>query len=225
MKNRILILFLLLVSISSQAQKKAWAYAAGLSGISILLYNDASKEAQKKYYDSNLSNFHTSADNILQYSPTLLNIGLHLAGLEDKSSKKELLGKFIIGTSTYVVIAQGLKYGINETRPDGTERSFPSGHTTTAFFGARMLDKAYGKKYPAIAVGGYALASATGAFRMANNKHWATDIFMGAAIGIASAEIADWAYPKFKKVMNKTAVEWEPIVAPNYYAARLSYTF
>ncbi len=225
MKNRILVLFLLLVSITSQAQKKAWAYAAGLSGISILLYNDASKEAQKKYYDSNLSNFHTSADNILQYSPTLLNIGLHLAGLEDKSSKKELLGKFILGTGTYVVITQGLKYGINETRPDGTERSFPSGHTTTAFFGARMLDKAYGKKYPAIAIGGYALASATGALRMANNKHWATDIFMGAAIGIASAEIADWAYPKFKKVLNKTAVEWEPIVAPNYYAARLSYTF
>lgn len=225
MKNRILVGLLLLLCLSTHAQKKAWAYAAGLSGISILLYNDASKEAQKKYYDSKLSNFHTSADHILQYSPTLLNIGLHLAGLADNSSKKELLGKFILGTGSYVVIAQGLKYGINETRPDGTERSFPSGHTTTAFFGARMLDKAYGKKYPAIAIGGYALASATGALRIANNKHWASDIFMGAAIGIASAEIADWAYPKFKKAMNNTVVEWEPIVAPNYYAARLSYTF
>ena len=224
MKNRILA-FLLLVSVHTYAQKKAWAYAAGLSGISILLYNDSSKEAQKKYYDANLNNFHTSADNILQYSPTLLNIGLHLAGLEDKSSKKELLGKFIIGTGTYVVITQGLKYGINETRPDGTDHSFPSGHTTTAFFGARMLDKAYGKKYPIIAIGGYALASTTGALRMANNKHWASDIFMGAAIGIVSAEIADWAYPKFKKAMNNSALEWEPIISPNFYAARMSYTF
>jgi membrane-associated phospholipid phosphatase len=225
MKNKVLIVLLLLLGLESQAQKKAWAYAAGLSGISILLYNDASKEAQKNYYDSNLSNFHTSADNILQYSPTLLNIGLHLTGLADKSSKKELLGKFILGTGTYVVITQGLKYGINETRPDGTDHSFPSGHTTTAFFGARMLDKAYGKKYPAIAIGGYALASATGALRMANNKHWASDVFMGAAIGITSAEIADWAYPKLKKALNKTALNWEPIVSPNFYAARVSYSF
>jgi membrane-associated phospholipid phosphatase len=225
MKNKVLIVLLLLLGLESQAQKKAWAYAAGLSGISILLYNDASKEVQKNYYDSNLSNFHTSADNILQYSPTLLNIGLHLTGLADKSSKKELLGKFILGTGTYVVITQGLKYGINETRPDGTDHSFPSGHTTTAFFGARMLDKAYGKKYPAIAIGGYALASATGALRMANNKHWASDVFMGAAIGITSAEIADWAYPKLKKALNKTALNWEPIVSPNFYAARVSYSF
>jgi len=61
--------------------------------------------------------------------------------------------------------------------------------------------------------------------RLANNQHWATDVLMGAAIGIASAEIADWAYPKIKKAMNKTAVKWEPIVAPNYYAARVSYSF
>jgi membrane-associated phospholipid phosphatase len=224
MKNRIIAL-LLLISVHTYAQKKAWAYAAGLSGISILLYNDASKEAQKKYYQENLSDFNTSADNFLQYSPTLLNISLHLAGLEGKSNKKELLSKFILGTGTYVVITQGLKYGINETRPDGTDHSFPSGHTTTAFFGARMLDKAYGKKYPAIAIGGYALASATGALRMANNKHWGTDVFMGAAIGIASAEIADWAYPKLNQALNKTALNWEPIVAPNFYAARVSYSF
>ena len=224
MKNRILVL-LLLVNFHTFAQKKAWGYVAGLSGISILLYNDASKEAQKKYYQENFSNFNTSADNYLQYSPTLLNIGLHLAGLEGESNKKELLGKFILGTGTYVVITQGLKYGINETRPDGTDHSFPSGHTTTAFFGARMLDKAYGKKYPAIAIGGYTLASATGALRVANNKHWGTDVLMGAAIGIASAEIADWAYPKFKKALNKTALNWEPIVAPNFYAARVSYSF
>ncbi len=225
MKNRILVLFMLFLSIQSQAQKKAWVYAAGLSGVSLLLYNDASKEAQQKYYQENLSHFKTSTDNFLQYSPTLLNIGLHLAGLEDPTSKKDLVGTFIVGTGTYYVLAQGLKYGINETRPDGNDRSFPSGHTTTAFFGARMLDKAYGKKYPGIAVGGYVLASTTGVLRVANNKHWVSDIFMGAAIGIVSAELAHWAYPKLKKSLNKTTLDWEPIVAPNYYAARLNYTF
>jgi membrane-associated phospholipid phosphatase len=60
---------------------------------------------------------------------------------------------------------------------------------------------------------------------MANNKHWATDVAMGAAIGIASAEFAHWAYPKLKKSLDKTSLNWEPIVAPNFYAARVSYAF
>jgi membrane-associated phospholipid phosphatase len=88
-----------------------------------------------------------------------------------------------------------------------------------------MLDRAYGKQYPLISIGGYALATATGALRIANNKHWATDVAMGAAIGIASAEIAHWIYPKLKKSLDKTSLNWEPIVAPNYYAARVSYAF
>jgi len=73
-----------------------------------------------------------------------------VAGLESDETKKDLIGKFIIGTGTYAVITQSLKYGINETRPDGTNHSFPSGHTSTAFFGARMLDKAYGKNTPSL---------------------------------------------------------------------------
>jgi membrane-associated phospholipid phosphatase len=88
-----------------------------------------------------------------------------------------------------------------------------------------MLDRSFGKKYPAIAIGGYALATATGALRMANNKHWASDVAMGAAIGIASAELAYWAYPKLKKSLNKTSLTWEPVVAPNFYAARVRYAF
>ena len=225
MKNKILAIFFLLVSLSVQAQKKAWVYAAGLSGISLLLYNEASKDEQRKIYQANFEGFQTSADDILQYSPTVINVSMHLLGVQDQVDKKDLLGTFLVGTGTYFVLTKGLKISINETRPDGSEHSFPSGHTTTAFFGARMLDKSYGKKYPAIAIGGYALATATGAMRLANNKHWASDVFMGAAIGIASAEVAHWVYPKFKKAINKTALDWEPIVAPNFYAARVSYNF
>lgn len=209
----------------SLAQNKAWYYVAGLSTASAILYTDFAKNEQQNYYQNNLQSFHSSADDFLQYSPTLLNIGLHVAGLKDNQKPKELLTIFLIGTGTYTVLTQGLKYTINETRPDGTDHSFPSGHTATAFFGARMLDRAYGKQYPLISIGGYALATATGAMRIANNKHWATDVAMGAAIGIASAEIAHWIYPKLKKSLDKTSLNWEPIVAPNYYAARVSYAF
>ncbi|MHA8077105.1 phosphatase PAP2 family protein [Aquirufa sp. TARAVU-A1A] len=225
MKNKFLGFLLLIISIPSLAQNKAWYYVAGLSTASAILYGDFAKNEQQNYYQNNLQSFHSSADDVLQYSPTLINLGLHVAGLKDNQKPKELIAVFLIGTGTYTVMTQGLKYAINETRPDGTDHSFPSGHTATAFFGARMLDRSFGKQYPLISVGGYALATATGALRIANNKHWATDVAMGAAIGIASAEIAHWIYPKLKKSLDKTSLNWEPIVAPNYYAARVSYAF
>lgn len=225
MKNKIIGILFLVISIPSLAQNKAWYYVVGLSTASAILYTDFAKNEQRNYYQNNLQSFHSSADDFLQYSPTLLNMGLHVAGLKDNQKPKELFTLFLLGTGTYTVITQGMKYAINETRPDGTDHSFPSGHTATAFFGARMLDRSFGKKYPLISIGGYALATATGAMRIANNKHWATDVAMGAAIGIASAEIAHWAYPKLKKSLDKTSLQWEPIVAPNFYAARVSYAF
>jgi membrane-associated phospholipid phosphatase len=225
MKNSFLGFLFLLISISSLAQNKAWYYVAGLSTASAILYTDFAKNEQQKYYQNNLIGFHSSADDFLQYSPALFNVGLHLAGLQDTQRPKDLVALFVIGTGTYTVITQGLKYAVNETRPNGTDHSFPSGHTATAFFGARMLDRSFGKKYPAIAIGGYALATATGALRIANNKHWASDVAMGAAIGIASAEVAYWVYPKLKKSLDKTSLTWEPMVAPNFYAARVSYAF
>jgi membrane-associated phospholipid phosphatase len=225
MKNSAICFLFLCTSLSSFGQNKSWYFVAGLTGASALLYNDFSKEKQKAFHDEYFTGFNTSVDNVLQYSPTLVNLGLNFTGLSKNVNAKDQLATFLLGTGTYVVITQGLKYSINEIRPDGSDHSFPSGHTTTAFFGARMLDRAYGKKYPVIALGGYALATATGALRMANNKHWATDVAMGAAIGIASAEFAHWAYPKLKKSLDKTSLNWEPIIAPNFYAARVSYAF
>jgi hypothetical protein len=50
---------------------------------------------------------------------------------------------------------------------------------------------------------------------------------MGAGIGIASAEIASYLYPKIKLKLNKSKSAWnfEPQIAPNYYVARLNYSF
>ena len=53
---------------------------------------------------------------------------------------------------------------------------------------AHMLHKEYGNVSPWISVGGYAVATATGATRMLNNKHWMSDILAGAGIGILAVE-------------------------------------
>ena len=54
---------------------------------------------------------------------------------------------------------------------------------------ATMFNKEYGHKSPWIVVGAYSMATVTGLMRMANNKHWLSDVLTGAGIGILSTEI------------------------------------
>ena len=228
MKNKlftILCLFISLQSIGQAKVKRGWKAAAALATTSALVYNDFSHTAQSDFRSKHLADFKTSADDYLQYTPTLINIGSHLLGLKTKSQPKDQAALFVLGTGIYFVTAKTMKYVVNETRPNGEPYSFPSGHTTTAFFGAHALAKEYWEEHPGIAITGYALATTTGILRMANNEHWASDVFMGAAVGIASAEVAYWVYPKLKKALHQSALEWDPIVTPTYYAARVQVRF
>lgn len=210
-------------------KNKQWIAPILLGGIGLACYNQPIKNAQLEFRNDNFPNFQTKADDFLQFTPTLLYIGMNISdrlAAKSKERLKDQFGVFVIGTGTYVLLAQVLKRGINETRPDGSDFAFPSGHTTTAFFGARLLDKEFRQTKPWLVASAYTLATATGFLRMANNKHWASDVLVGAGLGIASAEFAYWVYPKIQmKLEKKQAFRFEPILAPNLYAARVAYTF
>ena len=44
-----------------------------------------------------------------------------------------------------------------------------------------------------IPIAGYTVATATGVMRMLNNRHYLSDVVVGAAVGILTAELAYWA--------------------------------
>lgn len=76
-------------------------------------------------------------------------------------------------------------------RPDSSDYlSFPSGHTAQAFVAASIVHKEYRYKSQWYGIGAYTIAASVGLFRMVNNKHWESDVFVGAGIGILSAHIA-----------------------------------
>jgi hypothetical protein len=81
-------------------------------------------------------------------------------------------------------LTEGLKETAQRTRPDGTKLSFPSGHASATFATATVLQREFGWKVGAPA---YALASYVAASRLSENKHFASDVVFGAAIGIVSA--------------------------------------
>ena len=137
-----------------------------------------------------LPRFRRHADDYLQYLPAAVMLGMKIGGVEGRSSWGRMLTSDAFSALLMGSVVYSLKQTTHVTRPDGSnDQSFPSGHTATAFMTATMLTKEYGHKSPWIGIGAYSVATATGLMRMANNKHWLSDVLTGAGIGILSTEL------------------------------------
>jgi membrane-associated phospholipid phosphatase len=149
-----------------------------------------SKIRIQQHLQDKMNGFHTSADDYLQFVPMAAMFSFKLAGVQSRS---DLLNQMILTAKSEMVLAAivySMKHFIRVMRPDGsTDNSMPSGHTAQAFVSATLLDMEYRDTSPWISVGGYLCAAATGYLRVANNRHWASDVLIGAGIGIASVKL------------------------------------
>lgn len=145
--------------------------------------------------------FHQKYDDWLQYAPAGLMVGMKAFGVEGRSSWGRMLVSDAFSAGLMAIAVNSLKYTCRVMRPDGSSRnSFPSGHTATAFMTATMLHKEYGHRSPWYSIGGYAVATVTGVTRQLNNRHWMSDVMVGAGIGILATEfgyfLADLIFKK-----------------------------
>lgn len=137
-----------------------------------------------------LPRFSRHADDYMQYAPAAIMLGMKATGVQSRSSWGRMLVSDAFSAILMGSTVNTLKRTTHVERPDGSNKhSFPSGHTATAFMTATMFNKEYGHKSPWVGVGAYGMATATGLMRMANNKHWLSDVLTGAGIGILSTEI------------------------------------
>ncbi len=132
-------------------------------------------------------------DNYLQYLPAVTPMALNLCGFEGRHNLKKLLllegGSYLLGAGWL----NAFKYGFAKERPDNSaSNSFPSGHTFTAFVGAEIIRREYGKEHPWLAVAAYGVATLVGVMRVYNNRHWAGDVLAGAGLGILSTTLVYW---------------------------------
>jgi len=77
--------------------------------------------------------------------------------------------------------------------------SFPSGHTTVAFAAATVFATEY-KNQPLIPILAYSVASLIGISRVTENKHWATDVLVGAGLGYLSGRQVSRNYHRYAKL-------------------------
>ncbi len=131
-----------------------------------------------------------------------------IVGFIKKDKKLQRQGwETVGGLAINTIVTQGLKYSINRERPYDkypllinpyaieTDKSFPSGHTSTAFSVATSLSIQYKKWY--VVLPAYAWASSVGYSRLYLGEHYPTDVLAGAAIGAGSAWLSHYLNKKY----------------------------
>lgn len=148
--------------------------------------------------------FHTKLDNYLPYLPGVVSLGLASAGVKGKHSLGDQVILAILSNIVAQGVTQSLKRVVNYPRPDGEDNhSFPSGHTTWAFSNATLLHEEYGQRSVFYSIGGYGTATAVGAMRVLNNRHWAADVLFGAAVGIGATKLVYISYPWLQRTVRR----------------------
>ena len=94
--------------------------------------------------------------------------------------------------------------------------SFPSGHTTAAFAAATVYAMEYRDK-PLIPIISYSAATLIGLSRLTENKHWPTDVLVGAMLGYLSGRQVVNNYHRYSKIKHGKASHEPVSFNVNYY--------
>jgi membrane-associated phospholipid phosphatase len=174
--------------------KKAFKTPVLLLGAGMLAFADIDFIGRADIYEERNERapaFKTHIDDYLQYAPIAGVLVLNTLGVKGEHSFSKQMWLLAKSELIMAAIVCPLKQLTEVPRPDGTSHnSFPSGHTAQAFVAATFIHKEYGKQNLIYSILGYGSATAVGAFRVLNNRHWTTDVFFGAGIGILSTNLA-----------------------------------
>jgi len=235
MKSKVIIAIALLLSLKGNAQQKdsipflikedKLTYkqfvipAILISGGLLLKNTPINTNLQNDFRKVLGEDFHNKIDNYIQYEALLQIYGGRYLGLKPKNNALQQTINIVVSNAIMGGIVQSMKFSIKELRPDKTdELSFPSGHTATAFTNASVLFFEYKEANIWYASSGYLFAAATGFLRIANNKHYTSDVLAGAGIGTAVGLAVSYWSP-FKSLTlgkNKTHSLIYPQIGTNY---------
>ncbi len=137
----------------------------------------------------------TDIDDYIQYAPIAILYISDLLGAKHRNNAFNQTKYLIISELTTSLITGSLKRLTHSTRPNGNPLAFPSGHTSQAFTGATVLFQETKDYCLPLAYSGYLFSTATGILRVTNNKHWVSDVLVGAGIGILVTNLVYYFEP------------------------------
>ena len=158
--------------------------------------------------------YRNHADDYLQYAPIVAVYGLNALGVKGKNNFGNRTALLIKSELLVGVLTYSLKKITAVPRPDtGQPTSFPSGHTAQAFAAATFMAKEYGHKSIWYSIGAYTVATGIGTMRVMNNRHWISDVLVGAGIGIFSTNIV---YLTHLNKWGKRKLRGQTLIVPSY---------
>ncbi len=134
-------------------------------------------------------NYNGNLDDYLRFAPIAAVYSLNALGIKGKNNignQTAILGKSMVLTT---IITKSLKSILDVERPTGEPKSMPSGHTAIVFAAAQWMHREYGEISPWYSVGAYACATTVGIMRISKGSHWASDVLVGAGVGMISTEL------------------------------------
>jgi len=183
------------------------------SGCRICETNDLDRWARGQLRWSDTASARRVSDVLLVATPALAVGGLALSGWRAGGGRRAILEDALVtaeAVSVAVLATQVAKYAFGRRRPDAwadpgaaggrdANLSFWSGHTAATFAAATAAGTvARLRGYPAwpwILGLGVASAAACGWLRIAADRHWATDVLVGAAVGsLAGLGMPAWLH-------------------------------
>ena len=159
--------------------------------------------------------FRHHLDDYIQFAPVVAVYGLNLAGVKGKNDFANRTALLLKSEVMVAALTFSLKKITAVPRPDtGQPTSFPSGHTAQAFAAATFMAKEYGHRSIWYSIGAYTLATGVGTMRVLNNRHWLSDVLVGAGIGIFSTNMAYLTHQyKWGKKKHTTG---QTVIVPSY---------
>lgn len=168
-------------------------------------------------------NVKTHIDDHFQFAPIAIGLGLNAFGIKGEHKFTHQLKRLAFAEAICNASVFTIKTQTKHIRPDGTSiNSFPSGHTAQAFCAAAFLDREYGKQYPWLRWLGYGMATTTGICRIMKNRHWASDVVLGAGIGYLSVDLSYRLFDHWEKNKN---LQINPMVGNKTYGLHMVYNF
>lgn len=197
-----------------------------LIGIGLVVNNSQFEQNLETDLRNSVGNdYQTPIDDYLLFVPIVQMYAADAFGMKAKNHWFDQTKYLIISNVVSTGISELLKATITKTRPDGDPYSFPSGHSTIAFTNAAVLQNEFQETSTVYAYSGYAFAATTGVFRMLNNKHYVSDVLVGAGIGILVTQLVYHFEPlknfnPFKKSKN---ISFFPQYKENTYGFYFKY--
>ena len=153
---------------------------------SVLSGSHFEKEIKRSFNDGseNAIDFSLPIDDLIQYAPIVELYTADLLGVKSKNHWFDQTKYLLIANIVTAALTHAGKNIINKKRPNGSLHAFPSGHTSFSFTNASVLYEEFKDSSPTFAFSGYAITSVVGALRVVNNKHWVSDVLVGAGLGI-----------------------------------------